>query len=94
MTNLIDLQAEREKRTPHAQGKTRCVVCEHESQAVAPLGVHWMECAQCHLLKSTWVNPFRRGKLAWTCRCGCDVFGISERLIYCQHCGKEQEFST
>lgn len=92
MSTVVDLEERRLAKTPHLQGLVRCLTCGHENQAVAPVGTMWLECPACHLLKQTWYFPVEQGRLEWRCACGCTVFGISEKMIFCKYCGKQQEF--
>ncbi len=88
---IIDLTAEREKRQPHISGKARCLDCRHEWVAVAPVGVTWMECPSCSLLRARYVYPIREAKQHWICQCGNDLFHILVDGCYCPNCGVVQK---
>ncbi len=96
MSEVVSLAAVRESRepepAPHAQGEARCIGCGHKWQAVAPTGVHWLECPACSLTKGVFAYPFAapEGGYQWRCNCGCDVFYIVPAAVRCLSCGSEQ----
>lgn len=73
---------------PHATGEARCTSCRHEWVAVAPVGVDWLECPACSLMKGRYVHPIVRGGVIFECYCGTDVFHIAPAGPYCTGCGK------
>lgn len=80
-----------EKR-PHVSGMAKCLHCEHEWGAVAPVGTFAeLECPQCGLF-----NGVMKGtcspEIAWVCNCGCDVFRLSPKGVICIHCGEYQNW--
>ena len=80
------------KAAPHNSGLARCMVCKHEHQAVAPVGVVWMECPECHAQKALFVGSCeRRGEAHWTCACGNDLFHATPEGFYCPNCGEWQK---
>ena len=83
------------KHDPHLSGKARCCACRHDWVAVAPVGVDWMECPSCHLMKGRFfyeaLPPF--GCEKWECGCGCDVFHVTRTAAWCINCGTEQTFT-
>lgn len=81
-----------EKAEPHLSGKARCSVCQHEEIAVAPVGVDWMECGKCGLMKSRYVHDLVPDDNVTVCGCGCDVFRIVTNGAFCIHCGTEHRF--
>lgn len=88
MTAVVDLAAERSKRSTHIEGKALCIGCKHEWQAVAPAGTTWLECPECHAEKG--IFRFRNMRIDephWTCSCGNDLFHVTPKGTYCPNCG-------
>lgn len=79
---------------PHLEGKAKCLHCNHEWQAVAPIGVFKeLECPNCHLMKGVF-NSICAPENFWTCECGCAHFfisGITSHAI-CANCGLAQKW--
>jgi DNA-directed RNA polymerase subunit RPC12/RpoP len=73
--SIVDLAAAREERQPHWQGVARCVGCQHEWEAVAPMGTVWLECPECGMPKGHPKHPF-----------GCDV---GDAVLVCTDCAGE-----
>ena len=94
MTDIVDLQTERERRSPHSQGRALCMNCQHEWQAVVPVGVFWFECPACHAHKGFFKYEFARDSLLYTCKCDNQLFCISEKRTYCQNCGRDVVLPT
>ncbi len=87
MADVIDLAAAKQEREPHMTGKAKCQACAYTWQAVAPVGVHELECPSCGATKGYMVHAVVRGSESFVCDCGCDVFRISrEHGPYCVHC--------
>lgn len=80
----------------HLNGKARCMACRHEWQAVAPVGVNWMECPACGTMKGRYMHPAvpYRDEKVWECACGCIDFIIlaSPPRAFCVGCATEQRF--
>lgn len=87
---------ERPVSDQHLTGVGRCVSCRHEWRAVAPVGVDWMQCPSCGLMRGRFMHPVcpKDGEKVWTCACGCDVFMILANPVaaMCIGCGTEQRF--
>lgn len=76
----------------HNSGKARCMACRHEHVAVAPVGVVWMECPECHAMKALFIGACeRQGEAHWTCNCGNDLFHATPEGFYCPNCGEWQK---
>lgn len=89
MSEIVDISALR--ADPHNTGKARCMACGHEEIAVAPVGVVWMECSECHAMKSLFIGPCEiEGAAHWTCNCGNDLFHATPEGFYCPNCGEWQ----
>jgi predicted RNA-binding Zn-ribbon protein involved in translation (DUF1610 family) len=76
---------------PHLSGEALCLNCGNVHVAVAPVGVAWMECPECHLWRSTWRNQVERDGEHWHCDCGYSLFHLTPEGIYCPNCGEWQK---
>ena len=89
MTAVLSLAQERQKRQPHCTGAARCMGCQREWTAVAPVGTHELECPGCMATKGYFLNAVMRGAQTFVCNCGCDVFRISPEVgPYCVNCAE------
>ncbi len=98
MSNIVTFaprqtETEGEPPDPHGEGEAVCISCHHEWVAVAPVGTVGLECPQCSSLKGVWKRFFYRGFgdgefPHWQCRCGCGLFRITPRGVYCPNCGR------
>lgn len=91
MSDVVDLEAERERRSPHSTGKARCLDCRHEWTAVAPVGVLWLECPACTLERGRFVAQHERDEPHWHCLCGNTLFYVVRDGYYCPNCGTAQQ---
>jgi ribosomal protein S27E len=95
MSNVVSFAAAKEERTPHWEGTAYCVGCQHEWQAVAPVGTMWIECPSCHLPKGTPKHPFgaTQGDFFLRCNCGCEALTAYKRKAHfhvkCMGCGAD-----
>jgi Zn finger protein HypA/HybF involved in hydrogenase expression len=89
--NVVDLAAKRAENTPHASGEARCLDCKYEYVAVAPLGVTWMECPKCSLMRSRFIFAHTREGPYWECNCGNSLFHATKDGMYCPNCGEWQK---
>lgn len=94
--NVIELRPAKVER--HLRGEAKCLTCKHEWDAVAPVGVSWLECPFCGLERGS----FRYHVMAaegidrWTCACGADVFYLAYEKGHgtyacCTGCGSRHE---
>ncbi len=90
MAEIVDLADRRADRTPHLSGEARCMLCGHEWQAVAPVGVPWLECPACRYMKGHFKYAVQRSGVEWTCQCGNDLFRVTPDGYYCPGCGAWQ----
>lgn len=91
MSNVVSLAERKAEMTPHLTGRAQCVGCQHEWQAVAPIGTDALECPACGLHKGHFAHPVMVGERVWTCSCGNDLFRISRRAeVYCINCAAPQ----
>lgn len=91
---VVDIQQERQDRELHKTGKARCICCGNEFVAVAPVGVHNMECTQCGQMMAFFVYPIQpdTGDLVWRCdNCKCEAFSQiirnGKHCFWCVGCG-------
>ena len=90
---VIDLETARKKREAHLSGNARCLSCNHEWIAAAPVGTTWLECPGCSLFMGRYVEHIQEQDcMHWHCLCGCDLFYVTEDGCYCPVCGTEQNF--
>jgi predicted RNA-binding Zn-ribbon protein involved in translation (DUF1610 family) len=87
---VIDLGKAREERSPHLSGPAHCLSCNHEWQAVAPVGTVWFDCPNCSLMMGRLANDVMVDEDHWECGCGNTMFYVTPTQIYCPVCGKEQ----
>lgn len=91
MDKVIDLEAIKEARAPHLEGKARCLDCKHEWTAVAPAGTEWLECPECHGKKGRFIYHFEPEPFVqWQCNCGNDLFYVTPDGCFCPNCGEWQ----
>lgn len=88
MANVIDFSAAKAERQPHSAGNARCLDCKHEWEAIAPVGVIWMECPACSLVRGRFIGQHERQGSEWICHCGNDLFHITPQGPYCPNCGE------
>ena len=90
MADLIEFKRP-EKPEPHIEGMCRCMACQHEWHAVAPVGQLGLECPQCHLLRGEWIWPIEPadGKSRFACKCNAQLFYYLETgWLLCAGCGQ------
>ena len=73
-------------------GESKCLNCDYEWVAVAPVGTVSFECPKCSTFKGVWFGIALPQKPVWECECGCHHFFITPSHAYCCHCGLAQEF--
>lgn len=69
--------------------------CHHKWQGVAPVGVKWLECPNCHAEKGYFVTEAMppEDTLIWKCNCGEYLFVVfPDGSIQCIECGVTQTF--
>ena len=92
---VISLAAAREERQPHWEGTARCIGCQHEWQAIAPMGTMWLDCPSCSLPKGHPKHPFGAalGDDFLKCDCGCEALTAYKRkgnfYVRCMACGTD-----
>lgn len=88
MGDLVSLQEEREKRTPHMSGPAHCLLCGHKEIAVAPVGVIWMECSNCKSMKMVYDGPVLPPAAFLACQCGNQLLYLTIEGPACPNCGE------
>ena len=90
MGELINFQAEKTEREPHAAGWARCILCYHRFVAVVPIGVDYFECPNCGFHKAVYESVMHCDLPHWQCNCGNQFFHVTPKGIYCPNCGEWQ----
>lgn len=85
MTNVVDIN----DKIPHVEGTAMCIICQHEWQAVAPIGARWLECPICHAKRGVFkhVIDLPAGGFTFICKCSGVVFYIAPDGPKCLGCG-------
>jgi len=83
MGDVVQLDSKR----PHLSGATICLACGHQGVSVAPVGVYWMECSECHSMKCIFSNPVVCADPVWHCNCGSIFFTMGVAGSQCANCG-------
>jgi hypothetical protein len=68
-------------------GECKCIACKHEWVGVAEIGTFELECPQCQTMKGVFKRFCSRIESHFQCNCGCEIFGVTDRGIYCLVCG-------
>jgi len=92
MGNVVDLQSEREARDPHVDGLAHCGACGYQWHTVVPAGVTvGLECAECGSMRGMLTHPVDNigDRNRWECKCGNQLFFVTEDSIICHQCGLE-----
>ena len=69
-----------------------CLDCDNRWEAVAPLGVTWLECPACKMGMGRFKNYYAPDFPVWHCNCGNDLFFVGPAGVLCPTCGTEQSF--
>jgi len=75
------------RKIPHIQGAAFCFACDHEWQAVAPVGTVELECPSCRAMKGRYRCEIVPEGVVKTCECGCQMFYITTDGTWCPNCG-------
>jgi len=67
-------------------GEAKCVQCQKEWIAVAPVGTVTLDCPDCNTMKGAFVGMTCPDEF-WVCNCGNDLFFISKEGCMCANCG-------
>ncbi len=89
---VIDLNQTKQERERSLSGAARCLACQHEWVAVAPVGSIWLECPSCTLIRGRFVAQVELDGDHWHCNCGNDLFNATPEGVYCPNCGTWQKF--
>lgn len=89
------LQEENEKTMT---GEVKCLACQHEWVAVAPLStMDCLECPSCSLMRGSfrWPPQPEKGAVTFVCTCGCELFYLSaSRAVGDGQCFKLNSYGT
>lgn len=75
---------------PYIAGEAFCLDCKHKWAVVAEVGATWLECPVCGLFRGRVKYQCERDCPHWTCKCGNDLFHVTEDGFYCPNCGAWQ----
>jgi len=92
---VADIREARIKKTKelYASGPAQCLACAHEWIASVPIGISWLECPECELVRGVLKGPFCRvDEDHFTCVCGSQLFHIAKSGVYCPNCGRSHEY--
>lgn len=76
-----------EPEIDHISGHFICFGCIHTWIGVAPVGTSEFECPKCHTMKGRIRNEVVRNIDHYVCGCGCGLFSITPKGVYCPNCG-------
>lgn len=71
---------------PHLEGPAVCGACQHEWEAVAPVGVVILECPKCARMWGAFKHQVEP-PTAWHCHCGEWLFWLTPTGAMCRRCG-------
>ena len=81
-----------EKEYPHLSGKAFCSACDHDWEAVAPVGTVLLECPSCGTNKGRFLEfCLPENDVYWECKCGCCAFVVLSNSYMCSNCGIRSE---
>lgn len=85
----LNAPANDDEAVPHAEGAARCLACQHEWRAVAPIGTTDLECPECGTVRGVWKYNFQpAGGEVWQCDCGASYFLLTRiGAPMCSGCG-------
>jgi Zn finger protein HypA/HybF involved in hydrogenase expression len=66
-----------------------CMQCQHEFYVAQEPGQEWYRCPSCHTEKARVRYAYRRPEPTLVCKCGNQLFAITEKGIYCPNCGAD-----
>lgn len=85
MGNIVDITS----RLPHTSGKTKCMSCQYEWVAVAPVGTTVFDCPKCGVSKGVSMG-FALPEEFLVCQCGGYLFTLTRTGEVCANCGSER----
>jgi Zn finger protein HypA/HybF involved in hydrogenase expression len=90
MSNVISIQ----EKMPHNSGPAKCLNCNHEFVAVAPVGAVSFECPSCLLHKAVFAGVAcpPEDDLVFRCNCGNENFNVLTYGVFCIQCGLSHHF--
>lgn len=97
VTDLAAYRAAKQRKPddeadPTLHGKARCLACQHQWEAVAPIGIGCdnappLACPACECNKGVFVNFVDYGEQTFHCNCGNSFLTITKRGVFCPCCG-------
>lgn len=82
------------KTEPHQVGSAFCIACDHEWEAVAPVGIEVLECPSCRCVKGRFKFECAPavGLQVRQCNCGNQLFYLTPQGHMCPRCGTYQSY--
>ena len=92
--SVITFRPRQPEPDPCMTGPARCMCCGREWQAVAPTGVLFLECPECHTEKGVFVGACwpEEGTEVRECNCGNQLFVLTREGHLCPNCGTYQRY--
>ena len=83
-----------QRTTPHGVGAAFCIGCDHEWEAISPVGTERLECPGCHAVKGIFKFEFAPnvGTQVRECNCGNQLFYLTPDGHLCPRCGTYQSY--
>lgn len=78
------------KKDSHIAGEAKCLACQHEWVAVAPVGCIGLECPKCGTERGVYKYPClpHKEEKIWKCNCGNFLFVVTPAGYFCPNCGE------
>lgn len=92
MSEIIDFAKAKEDAGRWTSGPALCLRCKHEWVAVAPVGLDWFECPECHCHTGCKAGAVKVEGPHYQCKCGNWLFLITPDGTYCPLCGEQHIF--
>lgn len=91
-SKVVSLDEKREEKDPHLEGAARCMRCEHEWEAVSPVGSSptGLQCPKCYAYSGIRLGLVARDDVAHLeCGCGEALYMIyADDVAMCVNCGE------
>ena len=77
-------------RMPHTSGQVKCMNCQHEWVAVAPVGTTVFDCPKCSACKGVFMGFALPEEFFMCRRCTGYLFALTRTGEICVSCGEER----
>lgn len=91
---IIAFPKKTDETAHHGLGQAFCMACQHEWEAVVPMGTTDLECPGCHTMKGRLRFEYYppEGEKIRVCNCGNSYFYLTEVGHLCANCGIYQTY--